>query len=83
MLTRDHQFISQSGATFFLTSSIMGWKCVFIKPIRLDILIKCLIFYQDNGQVKIVGNCLMPMSYPLAISYKRQEDGCDPGASHI
>ena len=46
MSTRDHEFISQVGATFFLTSSVMGWKHVFIKPIFLDVLIKCLVFYQ-------------------------------------
>ena len=46
MSTRDHEFISQLGATFFLTSSIMGWKHVFIKPILLHFI------FQNNANVK-------------------------------
>jgi len=60
MPTRDHKFISQLGATFFLTSSIIGWRHVFIKQTLLDMLIKCIKFYQDNRQVRTVGYCLMP-----------------------
>jgi len=60
MSTRDHQFISQLGATFFLTSSIIGWKHVFIKSTLLDTLIKCIAFYQDKRNVRTVGYCLMP-----------------------
>ena len=60
MPIRDHECVSNLGVTFFLTSSIMGWKHVFIKPILLDILINCLKFYQDKRQVKTVGYCLMP-----------------------
>jgi len=44
--TRDHEFISQLGATFFLTSSIMGWKHVFIKPALLHFI------FENNSNVK-------------------------------
>ncbi len=60
MTTRNHKSLEQRVGTYSFTTTIMGWKHIFIKQKYLDCIIDSFRFHQEKKAVYTVGYCIMP-----------------------
>jgi len=60
MSTRGHSSLSQQGGIYYLTTTVMGWHHIFIKPVYLQLVIESMRFFQEERHVSTVGYCIMP-----------------------
>ena len=60
MPTRNHSALKLAGGVYSLTTTLVGWKHVFIKKEYLDFIIESIRFFQDKRNVSTAGYCIMP-----------------------
>jgi putative transposase len=60
MTTRQHDQLRENGRCYFMTSTVVAWKHVFIWHSLISIIFNSIQFFQEKRKVKTVGYCLMP-----------------------
>jgi len=60
MTTRDHKYYQEYGGIYFLTSTVHGWKHIFIKKSYLNLIVETILFFQNQRKVSTIGYCIMP-----------------------
>lgn len=60
MTTRQHDQLREYGRCYFMTSTVVAWKHIFIRQSPISIILNSILFFQEIRKVKTVGYCLMP-----------------------